>query len=249
MDTLTPSPIGHNHPPPYDPDKLAELSATVESFMGQSTKIRNEFAPIQTEAHAALLTDHIAGLRGLAKKVDAARADAKKPHDDAGKAVQAAFKPLLDRLERATGIMLDLSNDYLTRKRQEEAKRRAEEQAEADRLRAEAEAKAKAAAESGDLSAEVEAEEAAKAADEAQELAGREVKASVRSATGAGRTISQREVRTVEIENIRVLFLRLQAAPEVAEVLQRLANAHVRAKDWDGKDLPGTRTVTKHVAV
>lgn len=250
MDDLNPRAVlGANNPPPYDPDKLADLAARTDDFMAASTKIRQEHNPIQSEEAAKLLTDHVAGLRGLKKQVDDGRIDAKRPHDEAGKAVQAAFNPLIERIDRAITAMLAMSNDWQTRKRVEEQKRRDEEKAKADALRKVADEQAKAAAASGDLDAEVKAEQAKKDADEAEKLAAREVKVSVGSATGAGRTISQREVKTIEVTNINLLFVRFREAPEVAEVLTKLATAHVRAKDWDGIDLPGTKTVKTWVAV
>lgn len=234
--------MGANNPPPFDPDKLADLTATVDEFMQVSTDIRAKHNTIQTEDEAKLLTDHIGGLRGLTKKVDTARAEAKRPHDEAAKAVQAAFTPVLDRLKRATEAMLAMQGDWLTRKQDEERRRKAEEQRRADEARAEAERMAKEAAASGNLDAEVEAERMAKEAADLEKQAQRETKVNATSASGAGRTVALVEVREAELVSISQLFLHFRDHPKVTELLLSLANAELRSKDWDGKDIPGTRT-------
>lgn len=244
MDTLTNDRaiMGGNNPPPYDPDKLADLSGSVDEWMRASTDIRAKHNPISSESEAQLLTDHIGGLRGLAKKVDAARVEAKKPHDEAAKAVQAAFTPLTDRIKRALDAMLAMQGDWLTRKNEEERRRKAEEQRLADAARAEAERAAREAAASGDLDAEVEAERKRKEAEDLEKLAARETKVNAGSATGAGRTVALVEVREAELVNIAQLFLHFRDHPKVSELLLSLANAELRSKDWNGKDIPGTRT-------
>lgn len=240
--------IGGNNPPPFDPDKLADLSQTVDEFMRASTDIRAKHNPIQSDAEAQLLTDHIGGLRGLAKKVDAARVDAKKPHDEAAKAVQFVFAPLLDRIKRATEAMLAMQSEWLTRKAAEAAQIKAEEQRRADEARAEAERAAREAAASGDLDAEVEAERKVKEAAELSKQAAKETKVNAGSATGAGRTVALVEVREAEIVKVSQLFLHFRDHPKVAEVLLSLANAALRSKDWDGQDIPGTKTIVRQVA-
>lgn len=232
MNDMTPSAgLGHNHPPPFDPDILTELVGRTDEFMATSTRIRRDFAPIQTEEHAQLLTDHIAGLRGLTKQIDTARVTAKKPHDDAGKAVQDAFKPVLDRVDKALKAMLDIQTEYGRRKAEEERKRKAEEERLAAEARAEAERLAAEAAKSGDLDAEVAADQAKKDAEALEKQAARDVKTNIQSATGAGRTISMVKVREAQITNISLVFVRYRTNPKLVECLQALANADVRAKE------------------
>lgn len=240
--------MGANNPPPFDPDKLAELAGSVDEWMRVSTDIRAKHNPIKSEDEAKLLTDHIGGLRGLSKKIDAARVDAKKPHDEAAKAVQAAFTPLMDRIKRATEVMLALQGDWLARKAEEERKRKAEEQQRAEEARAEAERLAKEAAASGNLDAEVEAERMAQQAADLEKQAAREAKVNAGSATGGGRTVALVEVREAELVNIAQLFLHFRDNPKVADLLLSLANAELRSKDWNGQDIPGTTTKTRQVA-
>ena len=250
MDTLNaaPPPAGHNNPPPYDPEVLASLAANVDEFMQASTAIRQKAVPIASEEHAALLTDHIGGLRGLTKKVDEARKAAKKPHDEAGKAVQLAFTPLLDRIDRALKFMLDEQTAWLNKKAEAERKRKAEEerlarekQAEADRLAAEAAA-------SGDFDAEAKAEAARKEADDLAKQAAKPSTVNQGSATGAARTIGMVKVRSAKITNINLLFIHYRDRPEVADVLLRLANADIRAKDVDDSLIQGIEVIETETA-
>lgn len=247
MDTLNAG-IGHNNPPAYDPDIFADLTSRTDAFMKASTDIRQKHNPIQTDDQAKLLTDHITGLRGLKKQVDDARKIAKKPHDDAGRIVQEAFNPVLDRIERAVTAMLAMQADYLSRRAEEERKRKAEEQARADAARIEAERLAAEAAASGDLEAEAEAEAKAKEAASLAKEAAKPSVVNVGSATGAGRTVALVKVREAKIANIRLLFLHYHDRPEVAEVLVRLANADIRANDVDESKIPGIEIITTEKA-
>lgn len=241
MDTLNhaPPPKGHNNPPPFDPDVLADLARRTDEFMAASTSIRQKAVPIQSEEHAALLTDHIGGLRGLTKQVDEARKAAKKPHDDAGKAVQEAFMPLLDRIKRALDFMLAEQTAWLNKKAAEERARKAEEERRAAEARAEAERLAREAAASGDFDAEARAAAAQEEAEKLAKQAAKAVTVNQGSATGAARTVGLVKVREAKITNINLLFLHYRDRPEVAETLLRLANADIRAKDVDDNLIPG----------
>lgn len=232
MDGMTdaPAPIGHNRPPAFDPDKHADLAKRTDAFMEVCNKVRAD-GPLQTEEQAQFLADHIAGLRGLKKRVEDTKKIEKKPHDEAGKEVLAAFVPLEERLERAIKAMLKVSNDWLTKKEAEAEAERARKAADAEAKRKAAEEATAQAAQSGSIDAEIEAERLAKEAATAEKAAAREVKVNVGSATGGGRTISQRTVRKAQINNIRALFVRYQAHPKLLECLQSLADADVRAKE------------------
>lgn len=243
----SPAPAGHNNPPAFDPEVLSALSAKTEEFL-EVTQKWLELDKIETEEHAGQVTDQIDGLRGLFKKVDTARKDAKRPHDEAGKAVQAAFSPVLEKLKRAADALKPKLAAFAAAKAAREAEEQRKAQEEADRKAAEAEAARKAAEESGNIGAQVDAEEAAKAAEAAQKDAARPTKSNVKSATGAGRTMSLREVKEVEVTNINVLFMHYKEREEVAELLKRLATADVRAKDYDPeKPIPGVKVTTRSV--
>jgi hypothetical protein len=147
--------IGHNAPPPYEAMSLhiEDLFALVSATLDGATVTNDE----QDAALDALLDD----LRKAKKDADAERAAEKKPHDDAAKAVQARWKPLLDRCDMAVSEIKSLLTPY------REAKQRAKDEA-ARKAREEAEAKQRAAQEamrqSEDLEARFAAEEELKQA-------------------------------------------------------------------------------------
>ena len=110
---------------------------------------------------------------------------------------------------------------------------------------AEAEAKRKAAEEQlrraemeQDIGAQVDAEAEAKAADKMATEAARPVKVSVPSASGVGRTVAERTIKTAVIQNPLQVFMALRRDPMVLDALHRAANAHVRAKDYDHDKAP-----------
>lgn len=231
MDELkSPAQMGHNRPPAYDPETHGELAKRTDAFMEVCNKLRAD-GPLQSEEQAQFLTDHIAGMRGLKKRVEDTRKIEKKPHDDAGKEVLAAFAPLEERLDRAIKAMLLVSNDWLNKKAAEAEAERARKAAEAEAISKAAEEAAAAAAQSGSIDAEIAAENLAEKAAQAEKAANRETKVNVGSATGGGRTISQRTVRKAQINNINALFVRYRANPKLIECLQSLADADVRAKE------------------
>jgi ATPase subunit of ABC transporter with duplicated ATPase domains len=174
----------------------------------------------------------------------------RSPHDDAGKAVQAAYTPILDALKKAVTRVEPLQRGWL--RKVEEAQR-----AEAERLRKEAEAAARAAEEEArkaesrnDIAGEAAAEAAAKKAEEMRKEAERaaKAKAQVASATGGARTASLRKQKDVRITNPRTLFLAIEGDAEVQECLLRVARRIVRAKDFSGS-LPGVEIFETEKAV
>lgn len=233
--------IGGNSPPAYDPDILAQFEATASDFL-RVTQQWLSLEAIETEAHASQVTDQIDGLRGLWRQVDAARKEAKKPHDDAGRAVQSAFNPLLTKLQKAADALKPKLAAYASAKARREGEAKREAEAEAQRQAEAAKEAFRQAEAAGDIGAQVEAEEAAKAAEKAQKNASRKTNTSVKPASGAGRTMSLRKIKEVEITNINVLFMALRDAPEVHETLRRIATQRVRAAGYDkGDPLPGIK--------
>lgn len=239
--------LGDNRPPPFDADQISELDQKVRDF----TDAAGEWADlkkIETEEQAGKLVDLLSGARGLYKKIDDARKDAKKPHDDAAKAVQAAFKPLLDKMERVAKVAKSLQAAWLTEKEAEERRERERLAREAEERRIEAERLAREAESRNDIDGQVEAEAAAKAAEEMARAAQREVSTSAKSASGGGRTVALRTVREAEIANIRHLFMHFQNHPDVVDVLRRLANAEIRAAKGAPIEIPGITIIERKVA-
>lgn len=238
MSDLAPPPIGDNRPPPYDPDVIDAFKPRINAFadtVGQWL----DMGDIETEEDAARLNDFLTGARKLWKEIDAARVEAKKPHDEAAKAVQSAFSTLLDIVTKAAEKPKPMLARFLEKKRKEEEAEKARQKAEADRLAKEAQERARLAALQNDVVGEAEAEAAAKAAEKAQKEAAKPVKVAVGSATGGGRTMAQRTIRDVRLVNINKAFMEFREHAEVAEVLLTLARRRVRAADFNGAEIPG----------
>jgi hypothetical protein len=242
-----PPPAGHNNPPPYDEAALEKTKSTVDKFLAAADVWRK--TEITSEKMAGQLGDMITGLRELGAQVEAERKAAKKPHDDAGKAVQAVYVPMTDRVDRALDTCLKRLKVYVDkRKAEDEAKRQKEiaEAAEAERL---AKLAAMDAAQTGSVEDEARAAEQAKEAEAKAKAAAKPVSGGVKSASGGGRTVAERSRMTVEIDRKRLssLFLHYQHDHEVFEVLQKLANreANSAAFPKDGSGNIPACTITK----
>jgi hypothetical protein len=122
--------------------------------------------PIANEQQAEAVSSLLNRLRRVSKDADEARKAEKKPHDDAAKAVQAKWTPLLSKAELAASTAKQALAPWLI-KIEEDQRRKAEvARLEAERLaQVAAEAHAKAA---GNLSATEDAELVLKAAGAAE---------------------------------------------------------------------------------
>ena len=118
---------GHNAPPPeatfgmHIDDLFSLLSDTLAGNA------------VTTDEQDAAIDGLLDEFRKAAKDADKARSDEKRPHDDAGKAVQAKWKPIVDKAERGAIACKDALTPYRASKQrtQDEAARKAREAAEA----------------------------------------------------------------------------------------------------------------------
>lgn len=143
--------IGGNSPPPFE-----AWSMHIESLF----EVANGITDVTTDEQEAALDELLDEFRKARKEADTERATEKKPHDDAAKAVQIRWKPLLDRCDLATSEIKARLTPYRT------AKQRAKDEA-AAKAREEAEARqkaAQAALRSDDLEARFQGEIELKAA-------------------------------------------------------------------------------------
>lgn len=227
--------IGDNRPPAFRADVVETHDAKARDFL-DAAGAWLDLKEISSDEQAGKLADFVAGVRGVMKAVEEDRKADKKPHDDAGKAVQAAYTPILDKLKKAIDRVEPMQRAWLKKiadrqAAEAEASRRAAE--EAARIAAE---QARMAEARNDIAGEVEAEAAAKRAEEMQKEADRAAKAraQVTSASGGGRTQALRTMKDVRITNARLLFLAVQDDAEVQDTLLRVARRIVRAKDFAG---------------
>jgi hypothetical protein len=123
------STLGHNNPPPFEARSIhIEKLFEVANGIGEATSDEQE------AALDGLLDD----FRKAKRDADKERAAEKKPHDDAAKAVQAKWKPLIDRCDIGSDAIKKALTPYRVAKQKaaDEAARKAREQAEAERLAA-----------------------------------------------------------------------------------------------------------------
>lgn len=219
------SDIGHNAPPPHEAFamEIEELFSMVASA-----------GPVTTDEQDAQMDALLDDIRKARKATDEQRAKEKKPHDDAGKAVQALYKPLLDKADRAS----DEAKKLLTPYRQQKQR---EKEVAAQKAREEAEALQKAAQEalqaSDDLEKRFEAELAIKA--------GEKLFAQAKRIDKAPR--GTRTIWSAHIEDRRkaLLFL-IEKFPERFEALiQHMADAEARGARGA---IPGIRYDSEEIA-
>lgn len=203
--------IGHNQPPPLEAHSLhiEDLFALVSGSLAAG--------PITTDEQEAALDDLLDDLRKAKKAADEQRAIEKRPHDEAAKAVQANWKPLIDRCDKGADAIKAALTPYRT------AKQRAKDEG-ARIAREEADAKQRAAQEalraSDDLEARFAAEEQLKQAGKLAAQANR----IDRAPTGL-RTTWQAEVT----DRRAALNHYIRTQPEAFEALiQSLADADAR---------------------
>lgn len=179
-DRATIAAIGHNNPP--EPTPFDAFSVHIGDLFAEAAN-HLDGAGVNSEAEAQAVAKLMDLLRTASKDADKARAEEKKPHDDAAKAVQSKWKPLLDRADLAVTTCKKALAPWLARK-EDEAR------AAAETARQEAEAKSKAAADAAraaahdDLAAQEEVEALVKDATKATAAAKRAHKARPQAAGG-----------------------------------------------------------------
>lgn len=223
---LADTPAGDDAPP-FDIAAVTAFSMQVVAFADACGKWR-DLGKIQNTEQSAKLTDFVSGARRITKLIDDKRKADKKVWDDKGKAVQAAYSPLLDIMDRALNSVKPIQADWLKRENDRIAREKAAQDRIAREKTAEAERMAAAAAARNDAIGEAKAEAARKEAEKAMKDAARSVSAKAVSATGGGRAMSLRTIRTAEIHSLNSVYMHFREHPAVIDLLQRLANEAVR---------------------
>lgn len=203
---------GHNNPPPdasfgmHIDDLFSLLSDTLAG------------GEVSTDEQEAAIDAILDDFRKAGKDADKARAAEKKPHDDAAKAVQVKWRPIIDKAERGAQACKEALTPYRTAKQRakDEAARKAREEAEAREIEAR-----KALQQSDDLEAKFAAEQQLEQAAKLKAVANR----IDRSATGL-RTYWEAEIT----DRKAALLHYLARSPERFEVLiQQLADEDARS--------------------
>lgn len=217
--------IGHNNPP--EPTAFEAFHTHIGDLFDEARNFLDG-AGINSEAEAEGVSKLLDLIRTAAKDADKARAAEKKPHDDAAKAVQAKWKPLLDRAEMAVDTCKRALTPWLQKKAAEQA-------AAAEAARQEAEACAAAAAQAmrqadvTDLTAREAAEALVDDAKRAEADAARAEKARPQATGGARATTLRTSYRAEMTDPRAALKHYLSAQPDAIKAcLQGLADADVR---------------------
>jgi hypothetical protein len=205
----------HNNPP-----------SAAELFLDEAlrlTRLASEFGPV-TEANAGEARDLIGLAKALAKDIEAKREEEKRPHIDAGRQIDATYKPIKEAADKAADPLTKALMGYIN-----EQKRLAAEAAEKARKAAEEEARRAAVLASDPLIGE-EAVDAAKLAEQRAEVAQASVKvaATVKGSEGfraAGVVKSYR----AKVIDYAALVLHYGHHPDVQAAAEKLANAAIRA--------------------
>lgn len=198
--------IGDNNPP-ADEAEADEVESAVKRAEAEAAK------PITNQTDADRLSNHKERLTKLWSKKEAERKAEKEPHLEAGRAVDAKFNPLLDKIKAAgTKVAASLT----TWLRAEQARIDAEnaKQTEIDKKAREEAAKAN-----------LPPPEPVKAPEPVRVKAGT-----------SGRAVSLRTYTSAEITDYPKTLAAVADSPKIKEVVQSLANAAATA----GIPLPGT---------
>lgn len=94
---MTNATIGHNNPPEEVADAFKEVQQNIDDIFDTAKDFCDGEAIQSQKMHDALKKIHD-DLHNFGKTADDLRKEEKKPHDDAGKAVQKKFKPLSDKV-------------------------------------------------------------------------------------------------------------------------------------------------------
>jgi hypothetical protein len=200
--------------------------------------------PIANETQADAVSSLLNRLRRVSKDADDARKVEKKPHDDAAKAVQAKWTPIIAKADLAASTAKEALAPWL---RAVEEKQRAE----AEAARAEAERLAQIAAEAharaDDLQSAEDAERLLKAADAARKDAAKADKAKAH-AKGGERAVGLRSVWTPTLTDACAALKHYrERQPELLKQwLVEQAERDVRA---GARSIPGFDVTEARVAV
>lgn len=231
--------LHHNNPPIFE-----TLSAEADGLLVDARERCK--APLDA-AMADLLGKTTGDLRAIAKRLDAAFEEEKRPHLEAGRAVDEKWRGIRQSVKTAIDFIGKRLSDYLAEqnrlRREAEAKARAEAE-EKQRAAEAAEAKAK---QSGDLNATLAAQKAMAQADEAAAEA-KTLKGSAKVGGGDGaRAVSMRKFYSAQIVNKKAALNFFSNDKRIIDALQACADEACRKTPNDPP--PGVKTHIEERAV
>jgi hypothetical protein len=236
-------PVGHNNPP--EPTPL-ENAKELLSLLDVEASAWFDGEPIKNHKQADEVARLIDAARKAKQQFDNDRKAEKKPHDDAAKAVDAAWKPVISAAERILDVAKRVQTSWLIkldeekRAKEEKARREAEEKA--------AEARRLAEQSDGSLAAAKARDAAIEEAQRAEAIANRAAneKASAKG-DGMSRAVGLRTVWHSEVQDRRALLNHIaKVAPQdLTAFVEEWAARKVRA---GVREIPGVRIYDERVA-
>lgn len=262
-----PPPVGHNMPPEPVADaseKVADASVSNANASAPLKSIASPFeavkahvddlydeaknwldgASIETDGQADGLGQLLDALRKADKAAEDARKSEAKPFDDGKKAVQARYKPLQEKTERAISTVKAALAAWMLKKERERAAAAEAARKEAEAKLAEAAAGARAAQASEDLEQVEAAEIIVRQANVAQRQATKLETTRVNVA-GAERAIGLRAYNVAELSN-PLEALDYYIANETDAILELVLKLAQRDVDRGRRSIPGVNVVTHH---
>jgi hypothetical protein len=233
--------IGHNQPA----DPFTAFSLHLDDLEEQAKQFLDGTG-VQTPEQAEDVSRLLGMVRKAANDAEDARKAEKKPHDDAAKAVQARWKPILEKADLIAGTAKQALAPFL--QRQEDANRAAAEAA-AQEAREKAHAAAQAIQQArpddlaGQSTARILQENAADAAKRAERLG--KVKVQAR---GGERAVGLRSTYRAEITD-PTAFARWMWANRNAEMLTFLEEVAQRECRGGPRGIPGITVHEERKAV
>lgn len=233
------------------PDSTNNPPSAVELYREELDRFKAQaeaFGEI-SEANAQHVRDHI-GLGGnLAKDIDKTRETEKKPHLEAGRKIDGAYKPLIDEadtvikaLKRKLGTWMD-AREREAREKAAEAARKLREAEEAAAKAAEPEDDPFLAATAEAVIPDVKAAHAEAKTAEMQALAASRVS----SAAGGFRATGLKTVRKAKVTDWSALAAHYVNNGELRATLEKLANSDIRHAKGAEISIPGCIVVEERV--
>lgn len=201
--------------------------------------------PITNEQQAEAVSSLLNRLRRVSKDADDARKAEKKPHDDAAKAVQAKWVPIIDKATLAATTAKQALAPYLQAIEEQQRKEAEAARLEADRLAEIARTAHQQA--SGNLEANEDAERLLKAAAAAEKDAAKAAKQKA-NVKGGERATGLRSVWSPTLTDpcAALRHYRERQPDELKQWLQEQAERDVRA---GARSIPGFEVTEARVAV
>lgn len=235
--------MGHNNPP--EPTPIEAARETI-SLLDVEASAWFDGTPIENERQAEDVARLLDAARKAEKQFDSFRKAEKDPHDQAAKAVDAAWKPVITDAKRIVEIakaaqttwLIKLDNEK--RAREEAARKEAEAKA--------AEARRLADENDGSLTAAKARDAAIEEAKKAEAVAARAAhdKANAKGA-GMARAIGLRSTWRAEVEDRRALLNHIakNAPDDLTAFVEEWAARAVRS---GSRELPGVRIYEERAA-